>query len=254
MQPNATKAKLQRGEAVYGPLITIPAPALVELAAEAGMDFVRIDCEHGPMTLETIENMCRAAEAGGITPMARIPTNREEVVLGYMDRGLAGIFFPHVSNPEDAQEAIRNMKFGPMGNRGASGGGGSVRWTLGIKEPDALAFANRETMCICMAEDREAFDNLERIASVEGVDVIFIGPADLAQSMGYPGQRHHPEVLKAIDDAVGRVRKAGKAVGITLGNPADGKRYAEMGMQIFNIAAASLFVSAMKDFVERIKT
>ncbi|MCL4499389.1 MAG: aldolase/citrate lyase family protein [Chloroflexi bacterium] len=256
MQPNATKAKLLKGELVFGPLLAYPDPSLVELAAEAGMDFVRIDCEHGPMTLETIDNMCRAAEAAGITPMARIPANREEVVLGYMDRGLAGIYFPHISTPEDARAAVRHMKFSPMGERGFSGRGGNVRWTLGIKEPNAHEFANRETMCVCLVEDMEGFGNIEQIAVVEGVDVVFIGPGDLSQSMGYPGQPNHPEVLKAIEDAVRRVRSVGKAVGITMNNPTDpaaGKRFAAIGMQVFNIGAAALFAWAMRDFVARIK-
>jgi 4-hydroxy-2-oxoheptanedioate aldolase len=256
MQANSTKAKLSRGELVFGPLITAADPRLVELAAEAGMDFVRIDGEHGPMTLETIENMVRAAEASGITPTARIPANRDEVVLSYLDRGLCGIIFPHVTSGDDAREAVRNMKFAPMGQRGYSGAGGFVRWTMGIKEQNVYEFANRETLCVCLVEDIEGVKNTERIAEVPGVDVVYIGPGDLAQSMGYLGQRNHPEVLKAIEDCARRARSVGKAAGITLGTPArpeEARRYIDIGMQMFSMNSAELIGWAMRDFVAKVK-
>ncbi len=256
MQPNATKAKLARGELVFGPLISAPEPRLVELAAEAGMDFVRIDGEHGPMTLETIENMIRAAEAGGITPMARIPVNREEIVLSYLDRGLAGLIYPHVSNAEDARIAVTNMKFAPQGQRGYSGRGGFVRWTMGIREQSVHEFANRETLCVCLVEDAEGFKNIEEIAATPGVDTVYIGPGDLAQSMGHLGNRQHPDVLKAIEDGTRRVRALGKSVGITLstpGNPDEAKRWIDAGMQMFSMNITELIAWSMRDFIARIK-
>lgn len=254
MQPNQVKAKLMRGELVFGVSISSPDPTQVEFAGEAGMDFVRIDCEHGPMSLETVENMIRAAEACDVTPLARVPVCRHEVVLQYMDRGVAGITFPHINTAEEAAVAVSYMKFAPMGKRGFTRRGGIARWTLGI-QGNEHDFANRETMIICLIEEVEGYKNIEKIVSVPGVDVIMVGAGDLSASMGH-NKMDHPEVQRVLHDGIRKVRRAGKPVGaiVSAANIAGAKELIDAGVQMLHLLAGPLFILAMKDFRTKVST
>ncbi|MFN3974698.1 MAG: HpcH/HpaI aldolase family protein [Dehalococcoidia bacterium] len=254
MRPNVTKAKLLRDEAVYGWIIQTPAPNLVELAGLAGLDFVMLDCEHGPISEESLEDMCRAAEVGGVTPLVRVPTNRPETILRALDRGAAGVIVPHIRTPQDAQEAVHSARFAPEGERGFAGYIGA-RWTVGIQDTNPFAFANQQTLVIGMVEDAEGWRNLDGILAVKGLDGVHVGPGDLSQSLGFIGQTAHPKVQEAIEDIITRTRRAGKIAGlggIRARDTATLRRAYSLGVRFFTLSFAQMAVEAARDFLAEV--
>ncbi|GBD10572.1 5-keto-4-deoxy-D-glucarate aldolase [bacterium HR23] len=256
MRSNATKAKLQRDEAVFGWIIQTPSPHIVELAGLAGLDFVMLDCEHGPISEESLEDLCRSAEVVGVTPLVRVPVNRPEVILRALDRGAAGIIVPHVRTAHDAQEAVRSARFAPQGERGFAGYIGA-RWTIGVQDPDPFAFANREVLVIGMVEDQEGWRNLGDILAVQGLDAVHVGPGDLSQSLGYIGQPSHPKVQEAVQDIITRTRRAGKVAGLggIRSRDLDAIRRAyQWGVRFFTLSFAQMAVESAKEFLAQVRT
>ena len=225
IQKNRMKAKIEAGEPAFGMSVMFPAPELVELIAGAGFDWIMIDCEHGSHDYDSVLAMTMACELHGITPIVRPPVNRPEVILRYMDRGAMGVQVPHVNTKEEAIAAVRAVKFHPEGDRGLGGG----RKSLGMSTSEFVQASNRETLVCVQIEHKEGVENLDEILMVEGVDVFFIGPSDLSQSLGYPGQRDHPEVQRVVSEAFAKIRAAGKPAG-TPGGPADTQDHIERGV------------------------
>ncbi len=253
MGQNLTREKLAKGEAVYGVPVTINAPSLVELLAVAGMDFVMLDSEGGPLDPSEIEDLVRASELTGITPLVRVPVNRPEVIGIFLDRGAHGIVVPKVSSPEEAEAVVRAAKFPPEGNRGFA----PARWTITYRgEKDAYAAANRETLVICMVEDPRGMAAIGDIASVPGVDAVHIGPNDLALSLGHGANTWHDEVLELVDEAVATVTALGNpfpAMGVGAIPPSQTDRYRayhEKGVRYFQVALPGLLNGAVRRFFE----
>ena len=187
MQENAMKTKFAAGQPAFGLSVMIPSPQIVESAAGMGFDWVLIDCEHGTVGLETMELMIMAAEASGVTPIVRPRTNGAADILQAMDRGALGVQIPHINTAAEARAAVAAVKFHPLGDRGLAAGtrasGYGFRGSMGGFAEEA----NRRTLVCIQIEDEAALPNVDEILKVEGVDVFFIGPSDLSQSMGHPG-------------------------------------------------------------------
>jgi 4-hydroxy-2-oxoheptanedioate aldolase len=153
-----------------------------------------------------------------MTPIVRPEANRPEVLMRYLDRGAMGLQVPHVTTKTEAVAAVRATKYYPLGDRGLARGQRSTGYGLaGGGIADYIAASNRETLVCVQIEEKEGLDNLGEILTVDGVDVFFIGPTDLSQSLGYPGQRDHPVVKSAVDSAFATIHAAGKASGTTCG-------------------------------------
>lgn len=193
--------------------VMIPSAQIVEMAGKLGFDWVLIDCEHGSISLETVELMTMAAEASGITPIVRPPRNDPEVILQYMDRGALGIQAPHVGTAAEAQEIVAAVKYHPLGARSLAVGTRSANYGFNLNLNEYAEEANRETLVCVQIEDKEALTNTVPIAGVPGVDVVFLGPSDLSQSLGYPGAAHHPVVQEAMEKAFAAILQTGKAAG-----------------------------------------
>ena len=208
---NTTKAKLKAGKAVIGMRMDFTSSALVESLSGLGLDFVYFDLEHGPSSVESCQDMCRAAEVGGLTPLVRVSSYD----IGYTDRlldsGAMGIIFPHCNTKKDAEAAVRAVKYPPEGERGA---GGRPLTLSGMSITDYVPPANRETMIITMIEEMEALDNLSEILTVEGLDVLWIGRVDLSVSAGIPGKLDDPKVQDAVKRIIAEGNAAGKTVGV----------------------------------------
>ena len=217
MKRNRMKAKLLAGEPAFGVTILIPSPQIVEMIGTLGFDWVLIDCEHGSMTSESVELMAMAAENAGLTPIARPETNSPEAILRVMDRGVMGVQVPHVNTAEDARRAVESVKFHPLGSRGLAAGTRPTDYGYGEFMDRYVETANRETLVCVQLEEEEAIRNADEILRVEGVDVFFIGPSDLSQSMGYPGRPDTPAVKEAIDSTFARIVAAGKIPGTPAG-------------------------------------
>ncbi|MFW6195545.1 MAG: HpcH/HpaI aldolase family protein [Chloroflexota bacterium] len=225
IQKNRMKAKIKAGEPAFGVSITFPAPELVEMVANGGFDWIMIDAEHGSHSPTDVYTMTLACERWGVTPLVRPQTNQPDVLLRYLDRGAMGVQVPHVNTKEEAQRAVDAVRFHPEGQRGLGGG----RLAYGLSLDEFTRQVNEETLVCVQIEHQEGLDNLDEILTVDGVDVFFIGPSDLSQSMGYPGQRKHPVVQQAVDDAFARIKAAGKASG-TPGGPDDTREHIEKGV------------------------
>ncbi|MDF2766905.1 MAG: 2-dehydro-3-deoxyglucarate aldolase [Rhodospirillales bacterium] len=214
MRSNKMKAKLAAGEPALGLSVMIPSAQLVEMAGGLGFDWVLIDCEHGTITLETVELMVMAAEASDVTPIVRPRSNNAQDVVEVMDRGAAGVQVPHVTNAAAARAAVEAVKFHPLGRRGLAAGTRASGYGYRGSAGDFVAAANRETLVCVQIEDEAAVKNIDEILRVEGVDVFFIGPSDLSQSMGYPGNPKAEPVASAIDRTLKAIVAAEKLPGM----------------------------------------
>jgi len=214
MKPNRLKEKLARGEPALGCSVMFPSAQVVEMLGYAGFDWVLIDCEHGSIGLADLELMAIAADAVGITPIARPRTNAASDIQSVMDRGVMGVQVPHVNTGDEARRAVAAVKFGPGAQRGLAVGTRPDRWGLGARLPDFTQAANRQSLVCVQLEHESALAHLDELLAVEGIDVFFIGPSDLSQSMGFPGDPKAPVVARAIDQALMRIVAAGRTAGL----------------------------------------
>jgi 2-keto-3-deoxy-L-rhamnonate aldolase RhmA len=246
MLTNSLKQKLAAGQptTVIAPFAS--SAGLVELLGHFGFDGVFLDCEHGPGSWEDIEHMVRAAEVAGYSAVVRVDRNDAATITRALDRGAGGVQIPHVNTAAEAAAAVQHAKYAPLGHRGWSG----WRAVFGEDPAEYPRRANAETLVVVMLEEAEALDNLNEILRVDHIDVFFVAPGDLAQSMGFPGQTDHPQVNAAIEDALRRVRAAGRTSG-TLTTPATLDRHLELGVQFLYVGLAALLAPAAKEFVKR---
>src|SRR6266568_158112 len=243
MRTNTLKHKLAAGQAA-----TVIAPfansaGLVELLGHLNFDGVFLDCEHGPSGWEDIENMVRAADLAGYSSVVRVDHNDAATITRFLDRGAGGVQIPHVNTAAEALAAVQHAKFSPLGHRGWSG----WRTVFGEDMAQYAERANAETLVAVMLEEVEALDNLADILRVEHVDVFFVAPGDLAQSLGHPGSIDHPHVVAALEDALRQIRAAGRVSG-TLTTPTMLERHLELGVQFLYIGLSSLLSPAAAEF------
>lgn len=224
MKRNRMKEKLRAGEPVFGVSVMIPSPQIVEMIGAAGFDWVLLDCEHGTLSIESVELMAMAAEACGITAIARPATRGPEHILQVLDRGVMGVQVPHVNTAADAREVIAAVKYHPLGSRGLAAGTRAAVYDSHGTLAEYVAAANEATLIAIQLEDRAAIDNIDELLKVDGIDVYFVGPSDLSQSMGYPGNPKAPPVAEAISRSFRKMVAAGR----TPGTPAGAENVREM--------------------------
>ena len=252
MRTNLTKAKLNRGEVVFGGIISRDSPDIVELLGAIGYDFVMIDCEHGPMNLDQVEHMVRAAEVFGITPITRIPDHADSTILRFLDRGVQGIIVPHVNTRAEAEAIARAARYYPDGHRGV-GGGRAHDYGVSLSRAESTQIVNAETLVIPMIEDTVAVENLDDILTVQGIDVLHVASGDLGQSMGNPGAA---EVKNLMSQVIPRIRAGGKYVGVGGNSPSDSQGVADfikLGANFVTISAHGLLRLGAEDFRKRVQ-
>ncbi len=211
MQNVHLKERLRGGETVIGTFSGIPSPSLVEAIGYSGLDFVVIDSEHGPVEMQTAENLVRAAEITGMVPIIRVPGNESHLILRALDIGAHGVQVPHVSTREEAELAIEYSKYHPQGKRGLSPFTRAGKY--GLAAENHTLRNNENVIVVVNIEGVEGVQNLSEITSVPEIDVVFIGPYDLSQSLGKPGQVEDPEVISFIKDSVKLIKSRGKSCG-----------------------------------------
>jgi 2-keto-3-deoxy-L-rhamnonate aldolase RhmA len=224
MKKNPMKEKLKAGEPVFGVSIMIPSPQIVEMAGAAGFDWVLLDCEHGTLTLESVELMAMAAEACGITAIARPVTRSAEHILQVLDRGVMGVQVPHVNTAVEAREVLAAVKYHPAGRRGLAAGTRAAVYDSHGTLADYVKAANDATLIAIQLEDQAAIENIDELLEVDDIDVFFIGPSDLSQSMGHPGNPKAPPVAQAIESSFRKMVAAGR----TPGTPATAENVREV--------------------------
>lgn len=210
MITNKILTRLKSGQKALGFSMTCPSEESVEICARLGLDFVSFDGQHSAITPETVEGLCRVADGFGITPMMRVPDQEESTLLRFLDRGIKAVVIPNLQTKKQAETLVRHCKFVPEGMRSAT----SVRVVLNVRDGDyksLTAEINANTMIIPQLESITAFNNLDEILTVPGIDFFSGGPWDVAQSMGYsPGEENNLEIIKATKDARAKVNASGK--------------------------------------------
>ena len=230
---NRFKRALKDGKPQIGMWSSLSSHIVAEILAHAGFDWVLLDTEHSPNELPMVQSQLHAMTGGTATPVVRPAWNDMVLVKRFLDIGAQTLLLPYVQTVEEASNAVRYSRYPPQGVRGVAG---STRAAGYGRIKDYLNRAHEELCVLVQAETLLALKNLEGIAAVEGVDGIFIGPNDLAADLGHLGNWQHPDVWKAMEDAAKRIRKAGKAPGILVGE-ADGKRCLNAGFLFVAVGA-----------------
>ena len=249
---NTTKAKLKADKTAIGVRMDFTSSAIVESMAGLGFDFVYFDLEHGPSSVESCQDMFRAAEVAGLTPLVRVSSYDPGYVDRFLDSGAMGIIFPHCNTKQDAEAAVRAVKYPPQGERGA---GGRPLTLSGMPVADYIREANRETLVVTMIEEMEALENLPEILTVEGLDVLWIGRVDLSVSSGIPGKLDDPKIQGAVDRIITEGRAAGKVVGVGAVNtdrPEQINGFIKQGARFFSLDTISMLRSASRNIIKNI--
>jgi 4-hydroxy-2-oxoheptanedioate aldolase len=232
---NAFKRALEAGKAQIGLWSSLSSNYSVEVIAGAGFDWILLDSEHSPADLENLLRQLQAVAPYPTQPIVRVPWNDMVWIKRVLDVGAQSLLVPYVSTAEEARNAVAYTRYPPQGLRGVAG---TTRATRFGRIKDYARRAHEETCLLVQVETRAALDSIEAIAAVEGVDGIFIGPADLHASFGHTGEIAHPDVKPLIDEAIRRIRKCGCAPGILTPNEADARHW---------LACGALFVAVGAD-------
>jgi 4-hydroxy-2-oxoheptanedioate aldolase len=228
----------------------VSSTGITEILGLLGFDYLNIDCQHSPMSEETVAQMIMAAELRGITPMVRVSQFKPEIILRYLDAGAMGIIVGDMDTPEMAQRAVKAVKYPPVGERGLS----LVRAAdYGLTEPlnTYVETANTETMVLGIIESQEGVENIEAILATEGLDGVSIGTTDLSKALGVPGQRKHPLVLEAVDKVLAAGRKTGKPIGSIVRQGELPKQYIEKGFRMVYASLVTLISDSARIFLAK---
>ncbi len=252
MIENETKQKLADGQLVVGSFLYVPSAMLTEIIAWIGFDFVVIDMEHGPIDIGVAEQMVRAAERAGATPIVRVTHNTPHLILQALDIGALGVHVPEINDRAGARTMVSSMKYGPEGHRGLAGVR-AAQYGLKSSLADYTAAANRETMVIAHIENIRAIENLDDLLSVDGIDVYYLGPTDLSNSLGIPGQTGDPRVVEHVEGAIKRIVAAGKIAGCIAVDPRTARRYTDLGVRYLATHAIKHMTNGSRQFMEELR-
>jgi 4-hydroxy-2-oxoheptanedioate aldolase len=218
---------------------------MIDFLGQFGFDGMWIECEHGPVTWEQIGDMSRACDLWNMASVVRVNANEPWLITRTLDRGASGIVVPHVSTKAEALNVVESAKFGPIGLRGMYGS----RRSYGVSGYHQKA--NEETLVVVLIEEMEAVRNLAEILTVDHIDVFFVAPSDLAQTMGYTGQPDHPEVRSVIDGAIRQIVAAGRSAG-ALATDENLDHYLELGARFFMTSWTSWAAKGAREFRGRL--
>ncbi len=253
--PNEGKLKkrLQAGEVVIGPFCIIPSMPLVEALGHGGMDFLIIDTEHGPLDNKLAQDMCIAADNVGVAPIIRVGGIDEWSILRALDIGSAGVQVPQINTIDDAKAVIHAAKYDPLGSRGLSIFTRAGNYFAQDGE-NHTGNQNDDTVVVVHIEGQRGLDNLSEIMTVDGIDVLFLGPYDISQSLGLPGQVRDKRVETSLRKAADDARAQGRAVGSYAKDVDMGKWLLDIGVQYLSINVdATIYMQACRSLSEQLK-
>ena len=257
MRENRMLAKIRQDKLAIATYAGFADPALVEIIGLAGFDGAFIDCEHTAFDYKLVEEMARAADLMGITAIVRPPDNNPKTILRYLDMGVQAIYAPHVKNKEEAMAVVEASKYAPLGKRGVAGPIRASRYGT-VPTAEYQAASNSEVMVAVMIEDEEAFNDIEGIASVDGVDLVAVGPSDLKQGLGITDSAD-PRLASAIEKIATTLQKVGKAkMAFPLNHPTfprDAAQLYKMGARYINCGPSEIarLISSYEQQVQEIQ-
>ena len=254
MQPNKAKAKLQAGGTVIGAYVRHSDPGIAEILCYLGFDYLLFDGEHSPIGERECENLARVCELTGVTSIARVPSNLPWMIGRHLDTGIQGVQIPMVNTAAEAEAAVRAAKYQPRGNRGLAGAraanyGQVLPFSLGSH----IEKSNSESMVVIQIETPEAIDNLAEIVKVPGIDVIFIGPTDLSNCLGHPGDFKHPAVQAAFDRIVSIVGKTDIAWGVLASTTESSLEWRAKGARYLLCVFEAVMGPAIRSYLKTIR-
>jgi len=237
---------------VIGPFMKTSDPAMVEIAGFAGFDFVILDMEHGPVSLQQMQNMIRAAEVSGVTAVIRTRDRIPESISQALDIGAQAVQIPQVTTAEEALTVVQSAKYFPLGNRGVCRFVRAAGYSS-VDRKEYFAKANT-TQVIIQIEGIIGIKNFDSILEVPGVDILFIGPYDLSQSMGLPGEIDHPDVVAVMKEFVRKANKANKYIGIFTDTLANARLWKDAGVHYLSYSVdVGLYFSICEQIVKEIR-
>lgn len=238
IEENKMFDKMKAGIPVIGCQVRSKSLAMAEMLAYAGLDYVFIEGEHFPYNIETIENMARAISLGGATPIVRIPSHEDGLILSCLEAGIMGIIFPHIDTYEEAVHAVHEVKFAPKGGRGYGDSARASKYGY-VPDADYLEYVNKNVMVIGMIESKKGISNLDAILE-SGIDVLRIGARDLSLDMGFGG-KVTPEVREVVIDVCKRINDSKVILGDAglggLGNQEDFDFVKGLGCKMFSLGS-----------------
>lgn len=249
---NPVKQRLQNGEVVLGVFNPIPSPDVVEILALAGFDFILLDAEHGRISPGDAYPMILAAEARDVPVFVRVGQNDRQVILKFLDLGVSGVMIPQTSTPDLVREAVAAMRYGPSGVRGLAGGR-TFDFGVGRPMPELIGAINDRVLSIAQFEHIDALPHVKAILATPGLDVLFVGPSDLGQSMGYGGQYGVPEVEAVITQVVEAAQGTGVALAIVAPDIATVNKRIAQGFQMIVPNAPGLLMKASRDLLAAVE-
>jgi len=252
MRENELKKKLAAGQTVVGSFAYIPSAKFVEILGWIGFDFVVIDMEHGPVDTTTAEEMIRATEVSNTTPIIRVTHNSPHLLLRAFDIGAAGVHVPDVNTADDAKLAASSSKYGPVGKRGLAGVR-AAEYGLHQSLAEYATAANEQTMVIAHIESKTSVDNLDKLLAVDGIDVYYLGPEDLSNSLGIPGQSKDERVVKLVEDSIHKIVARGKIAGCIAADSATARRYVDLGARYIASHGVKFMANASRQFLAEVK-
>jgi len=244
MKTNPVRAKLKRGEPSIGTWITLPDPTAALLMARVGFDWLTVELEHTPITLETAAHCCALIAASGVVPLVRVPVGTTENIKRVLDTGAYGVIVPMVNSRAEAEAVVAAARYQPLGRRSI---GGQLHAANFNTDPGTYyATANEQILVVIMAEHVDAIAAADDILSVPGIDAVFIGPNDLLNSMGHPPafDSSLPEFNQAVQHVLAAARRYGIAPGIHVVDAAAAQRRRAEGFQFIAVASEAGFMLA----------
>lgn len=231
----ADAVRARGGRPVAGMFLSSGDATAAEICAGAGLDYLLIDAEHAPLSLESIQAQLRVIAGTGTLALVRVPALDEVVIKQVLDLGAQNVLVPMVHTVQDAEAAVRAMHYPPRGVRGVGSAlARSGRWN---RIASYLHDAGEQVTLFVQVESSTAVENAAAIAAVDGVDGIFIGPSDLSATMGLLGQQAHPDVVAAVKTVIAQVKAAGKVVGVNAFVEAHARDYVAAGADFVNVGA-----------------
>ncbi len=238
---NPVKTALREGRPVVAATITANSVDSAAHLASLGFDFLWIEMEHSPVTLETLRNMVLATRGLPALPFARVPINEFWTAKRVLDMGVHGVIFPFTSTPELAARAVAACRYPPHGGRGSGAGLARFAWP---QIDDYYTTADENVMVIIMIEEARAVENIDSIAATPGVDAMFIGTSDLSFSLGLRGRQNEPALDAAVQKVIEAAKRHGKVLGRPAGSPDQVKQFVEQGFLLFQAPTDLGFMTA----------
>lgn len=247
---SSVKDRLKNHETVFGTFYKLNSPIATEMLGWAGFDFIVVDCEHSPIGYESTENIIRTAENVGLSTIVRVPSAAEEHIFHALDSGAVGVQIPNLTSVEQFRESVSACKYFPAGTRGLSRGTRNAMFGLWNEaEKPYVQAANDKSLVVVHIENKEMAERVEEICRIPEIDVVFVGPADMSQSLGIPGKSKDPRVVEIALHVIETAERYGKAGGIAAGKD-NMDMYIQHGARyIMYSSDAALFAGALKNAV-----